>query len=88
MITKIQDKMALDYVNLENIVTPAQLMTLRVAEENGWALYFVRQDGPGAPVVGIMNAANKAIGVIDESGNYIENSAIRTRVNPEFCSIS
>jgi exosome complex RNA-binding protein Rrp4 len=86
MITKIQDKMALDYVNLEKI-TPAQLMTLRIAEENGWALYFVRQDCPGAPVVGIMNTANKAIGVIDESGNYVENSSIRTRINPEFCSI-
>ena len=87
MITKIRDNIALDHVSLKNILTPAQLMTLRIAEEYGWELYFVRRENQGAPVVGIMNTTNNALGVIDKDGNYIKNPALKTRINPELSSI-
>jgi hypothetical protein len=87
MITKISDKMELDHVNLENILTPAQLLTLRISEEYGWDLYFVRRENLEFPLVGIMNVTNKSVGVIDKDGNYIENPAIETRINPEISSM-
>jgi len=79
--------MTLHHVNFENIINPEQLMTLRIAEENDWKLYFVRQVGLKVPVVGIKNARSKAIGVIDEDGNFKVNPVINIRINPALSSI-
>ena len=87
MATKNQTKMTFNYVNLEGIITPEQLMTLRVAEEDGWELYFLRQEGLEVPVVGIKNTRSKAIGVIDEDGNFNVNPVVNIRINPELSSI-
>jgi len=87
MATKKPYELTPNHVNLEGIITPVQLMTLKIAEEKGWELYFVRREGLEVPVVGIKNTRSKTIGVIDEDGNFYENPVVRTRINPELSLI-
>jgi hypothetical protein len=74
--------------NLENILNPMQLMTLRNAENDGWELCFVRRDGLEVPVPVIKGADSKIVGVIEEDGRFNANSSIRIRISPEESGIS
>jgi len=73
--------------NLENIINPMQLITLRSAEVDGWELYFVRREGLEVPVPVVRGYDNEAIGVIEEDGNFNADSKIRVRISPEVPEI-
>ena len=69
--------------NLENILNPMQLMTLRNAENNGWELYFVRREGLDVPVPVIKGIGTRVIGIIEANGQFNAEAEIRVRDDPE-----
>jgi len=73
--------------DLENILNPLQLITLRNAENEGWELCFVRREGLEVPVPVIRGADRKAIAVIEKDGNFNGYPKIRIRINPETLAI-
>ena len=87
MSSQLQHKWSPVAVSLENILTSKQLMTLDIAEDHGWELYFIRQDGQETAVPGIRNPANKMIGVIDVDGNFSANPVSGSRIKPEVSEI-
>jgi len=75
------------HVNLENILTPTQLITLQIAEDNGWELYFVKQEGLEPPVAGIKDSDSHTIGIIDENGNFKQNPVTISGTTPELSGL-
>lgn len=69
--------------DLENILTPMQLMTLCIAEHDGWELYFVRRDGLEVTVPIIRDSGSNIYGVIEADGAFNAYSDIRVRIYPE-----
>ena len=69
--------------DLEKILSPLQLMTLRTAENEGWELYFVRRDGLEVPIPFIKGADSKTIGIIDKDGKFNAETEIRIRISPD-----
>ena len=74
-----RDKMPAVPENLENILNPSQLLTLRNAESNGWELYFVRREGLDVPIPVIKGIGSQAIGVIEADGQFNTEADIRLR---------
>jgi len=66
--------------SLENILTAKQSLTLGIAQDNGWELYFVRQDNQGSMIAGIRHARDKTNGIIDKNGNFTANPVVRDRM--------
>ena len=69
--------------DLDIILNPLQLMTLRNAENEGWELCFVRREGLEVPIPVIKGADSKSIAVIEENGNFNGEAEIRIRMSPE-----
>ena len=74
-----RDKMPPVPDNLEKILSPGQLLTLRNAESNGWELYFVRREGLDVPIPVIKGIGSHSIGVIEADGQFNAEADIRLR---------
>lgn len=73
--------------SLENILTAKQSLTLGIAQDHGWELYFVRQDSQGNIIAGIRHAHDKTNGIIDKNGNFTANPVVRDRMYEQLSRI-
>lgn len=80
MLNQHSNRFSLLPDSLENILTAKQSLTLGIAQDNGWELYFVRQDNQGNMIAGIRHAHDKTNGIIDENGNFTANPVVRDRM--------
>jgi len=67
---------------LEHILNPQQIMTLRDAENEGWELCFVRREGLEVPLPVIKGADDQIFAVIEEDGKFNGAAEIKVRNNP------
>lgn len=73
--------------SLAGILTPKQSLTVAVAKDHGWELYFIRQDSQGFADAGIRHAHDKINGIIDKDGNFTANSVSRNHMNAQLSEI-
>ena len=78
-----RDKMSPIPDNLENVLNPSQLLTLRNAESNGWELYFVRREGLDVAIPVIKGIGSQSIGIIEADGQFNAEAGIRLRSESE-----
>ena len=73
--------------SLEAILTPKQSLTVAIAKDHGWELYFIRRDSQGYAVAGIRHAHDETNGVIDKDGNFTPNPVVRNRMHAQLSGI-
>jgi len=73
--------------SLAGILTPKQSLTITVAKDHGWELYFIRQDSQGFAVAGIHHAHDKINGVLDKDGNFTANPVSRNHMHVQLAGI-
>lgn len=65
--------------DLEDVLNPDQLMTLRQIERFGWRLAFVRRPVFQQPIPVVLTGDNEKIGVLEEDGRLNMNPSITLR---------
>ena len=68
--------------NLDEVINPDQLMTLRQIENFGWQLEFVRRPVFDEHVVVVSSADSGKFGVLEDTGELNLEHEIRVRRQP------